>query len=230
MTGCQNTITIICTILILTHNALFTDGFVIPPYHYSGYMGGNYFPCNWGYSYCSYTPDYHYNNGCGCDYDVAPCSPCGNGLPVIPQWPSLSYPGVPDVPVVQPVSGLTSFPGLPHVYGLKSVSAIANFPGLTSVPVLGSVSGSPSVSESASAHASLSVAADEKGPFGVSTTISTEPVDEYDYVIDNNGDVNGKVEDEDEEEEKEEEPTEEEGEEENPEEEEEYNGTDEYEE
>jgi hypothetical protein len=143
MTACQNTITFICTVLILTHTTLFSEGFVIPPYHYYGYMGGNYFPCNWGYSYCSYTPEYYYSNGCGCDYNVGNCDPCANGLQTFPHWPSASYPGVPNVPVLQPGSGLTSFPGLSSASGLTGVSGMASVPGLPSVSLLGSVYGSP---------------------------------------------------------------------------------------
>jgi hypothetical protein len=155
MTVCQNTVTFICTVLIFT--ALFSEGFVIPPYNYYGYMGGNYFPCNWGYSYCSYTPEYYYGNGCGCDYNVGNCDPCVGGLQSFPQWPSVSYPGVPDVPVFQPFSGLTSFPGLGSVYGSPVVPGLASVFGSPDVSSLASVYGSPDVPSLASVYGSPDV-------------------------------------------------------------------------
>lgn len=87
----------ICTVFIISQRTLFSDGFVIPPYHYYGFMGGNYFPCNWGYSYCTYLPqDYYYDNGCtgGCDYDVQVCLPCGPESQSLPVSPSVPTPSV----------------------------------------------------------------------------------------------------------------------------------------
>jgi hypothetical protein len=97
MTVGINIFVFLCTILITDQKILFSDGFLIPPYHYYGFMGGSYFPCNWGYSYCSYFPqDYYYANGCGCAYDLGGCAPCvlePSGVLEVP-----SYPGPPFYP------------------------------------------------------------------------------------------------------------------------------------
>jgi hypothetical protein len=213
MTVCQNTIVFICTVLILNLKALVSEGFVIPPYHYYGYMGGNYFPCNWGYAHCSYAPEqYYYGNGCGCDYNVGGCAPCDNGLPSYSQWPS--YPGLPYVPGLPGASGLTSVHGLPGVHGLsgvhglQGVSALPVIPGFSSVPGSPSVPRLPSVSElpsfpgiagvpgSPSIPELPSVTTEENGSFGAATTdqVDTENGGE------DTGDINGNGEEEEEEE------------------------------
>lgn len=92
-----NVFVFLCTILIIEQKMFFSDAFLIPPYHYYGFMGGNYFPCNWGYSYCSYLPqDYYYSNGCGCAYDLGGCAPCVLESPSVLEIPS--YPGPPFYP------------------------------------------------------------------------------------------------------------------------------------
>jgi len=99
----RNIIVFIFTVFIINQNTLFSDGFLIPPYHYIGYMGRNYFLCNWGYSNCFYLPqdyDYYYDCGCtdDCDYDLRDCvpeSPCVTKSPSVPQTPS-----VPESPIV----------------------------------------------------------------------------------------------------------------------------------
>lgn len=119
----------ICAVLIIRQKTIFSDGFMIPPYQYHGFMGGNYFPCNWGYSYCSYMPQdyYYYDNGCtdGCDYGAEGCSPCDPEPPCFPEHQSgteppsgtepTSSPALPSVP--EPTSGLEppSSPAQPSV-------------------------------------------------------------------------------------------------------------------
>jgi hypothetical protein len=97
MTFGINIFVVLSMILIIEEKIKFSDGFLIPPYHYNGFMGGSYFPCNWGYTSCSYfPPDYYYDNGCGCVYDLGGCAPCALESPSVLEVPS--YPGLPFFP------------------------------------------------------------------------------------------------------------------------------------
>jgi hypothetical protein len=108
MTLGVNLFVYICTVVIVGQNIDMSRAFLIPPYHYYGFMGGSYFPCNWGYSYCSYVPqDYYYDNGCECPYQMSGCVPCAvdspSGLqvpsyPEQPYFPGFIIPGLPGIP------------------------------------------------------------------------------------------------------------------------------------